>query len=165
MSVPVISVRRRLAAVEPFGEDDAFLLVIADRFVERLHLLLSGAPSVAVFRCRLAQPVFGRVHDRAAISLVAMVGIDGDVIDPAAMAVVADQPMATMARRRARQHRRVRSLRASAMSAAGSFHGRVKPQRCHSAITAATSPSSIGAMASAALGMVGGAFTAPCRGS
>src|SRR6476659_4441441 len=34
--------------------------------------------------------------------------------------------------------------RANAMSPAGSFHGRVRPQRCHSAITASTSASAMG---------------------
>ena len=43
-------------------------------------------------------------------------------------------------------------LRARAMSAAGSFHGRVKPARCHSAVTALTSASTIGAMVRAGTG-------------
>src|SRR5215475_7466525 len=43
------------------------------------------------------------------------------------------------------------SFRASAISAAGSFHGRVSAQRSHSDTTAATSASSISAMASPAI--------------
>ena len=54
------------------------------------------------------------------------------------------------------------TLRARAISAAGLFQGRVSPQRCHSAIMAATSASSIGAIDNE---VAGGGFTAPCRDS
>ena len=97
---------------------------------------------------RCAQPVLGRRHDRAAKALAAVIGIDGDVIDPAAMAVMADHgggdDRAAVA---ADQHRRiVRPAAPARCRLAGSFHGRVRPQRCHSAMTSATSASAIAVM-------------------
>src|SRR5664279_2614168 len=41
--------------------------------------------------------------------------------------------------------------RANAMSPAGSFHGRVSPQRCHSAMTGSTSASVMGVMESSVI--------------
>jgi len=91
---------------------------------------------------RRRQPVFRGIHDDAAISLVAT--------NPDRRATVIDHS-------RDDHHARPRTeatmplssrptsiaafspLRARAMSDAGSFQGRVNPQRCHSTITSATS--------------------------
>src|SRR6267378_4780601 len=101
-----------LAAVEPFGVDDAFLLEITQRLIECLHLAIIRAHhELQLFNAAHPQPVFRSIHDDAPVSLVTIVGIDGDVIDPAAMTVVPDQnrggdsPAVTPD-----QHRRVRPL-------------------------------------------------------
>src|SRR3981189_3631834 len=84
--------RRQFAAVEPFGENQPRLLAIADRFVEGLHRLVSGPhPQLQFLDAGLAQPTLGRVHDRAAETFLLVGGIDRDVIDPAAMAVMPGQ--------------------------------------------------------------------------
>src|SRR6185312_15316682 len=84
--------RRGLAAVEPFGESDALLVVIAERLVEGMDLgVVAADHQLQLGDAARAKPVFRRGHDLAAIILAAMVGIDADVIDPAAVTVMADQ--------------------------------------------------------------------------
>ena len=86
------STKRRFPSVEPFGVDDAFLLVITQRVVKRLHLLVVRPyHQLQFFDAALAQPILRRGHDRAAVAFVATVGIDRHVIHPAAMAIVANQ--------------------------------------------------------------------------
>ena len=71
MSPVAFRLRRRLAAVEPFGEHDAFLHRHSRSIGRtRPHLALSRRTISCSFSMpRLAQPVFGRVHDGAAITL------------------------------------------------------------------------------------------------
>src|SRR5665811_1439287 len=92
MSCPWIRLGGWLAPVEPLGVDDAFLLEIIERLIERPHLRVVGSNhELQFFDAARPQPVFRGIHDDTTISLVATIGIDGDVIDPTAMAVVSDQ--------------------------------------------------------------------------
>src|SRR5580700_9488952 len=111
MSCP-FGLRCRLAAIEPFGVDDALLLEITQRLIEGLHRAVIGAHHLLqLFDAAPAQPVFRGIHHDAAISFVATIGIDGDVIDPAAMAVMSDQNRGDDAAAvTPGQHRRIRSL-------------------------------------------------------
>ena len=62
----IVALRRRFASVEPFGVDDAFLLVITQRIVKRLHLFVVWPyHQLQFFDAALAQPIFRRGHDRA----------------------------------------------------------------------------------------------------
>src|SRR6185437_9572834 len=84
--------RRGRAAVEPFGEDDTFLLEIAQGLIEVFHHAVVGADQeLQLLDAALAQPIFGGVHHGAAISFAAAIRIDGEVIDPAAMTVMPDE--------------------------------------------------------------------------
>src|SRR5262245_32395769 len=89
--LPTLRFLRCLPPVDPFGEDDGVGLFIADRAVERAGLRVLAADQQLQFRqAGGAQPGLGSVHDGAAKTLLPAIGIDGDVIDPAAMAVMAD---------------------------------------------------------------------------
>src|SRR6266566_7296126 len=84
--------RRRFAAVEPFGECHALLVVVAELLVEGMDLrVVVPHHELKLHNAARPEPVFRGRHDRTAIALVAMVGIDGNVIDPAAMTIMADQ--------------------------------------------------------------------------
>src|SRR5665213_2676112 len=90
--LPIFRLRCRIAAVEPFGEHHALLVVIAERPVEGVYPgVVAADHELELFDAARPQPVFRRRHDLAAVTFEAMIGIDGDVIDPAAMAVMADQ--------------------------------------------------------------------------
>src|ERR1043166_2470647 len=82
--------RCRFAAVEPFGVDDAVLFGIIEGLVEGLHLGIVTPHQELHLRDALsAQPVLRGRHHGPAKTAAAMIRIDADVIDPAAMAVVA----------------------------------------------------------------------------
>src|ERR1700748_499933 len=79
------------SAVEPLGIHDARLLVIADRFIERLHLgVLRPHQQLQLGDAAIPEPVFARIHHRAAMSLAAMIRIHSNVINPAAVALMTD---------------------------------------------------------------------------
>ena len=83
---------RRFPPIEPLGIDDALLLDIIERLIKRLHLGVVGPHhKLQFFDAERPQPVFRGIHDYAAVPLVTTIGIDRDVIDPAAMAVMSDQ--------------------------------------------------------------------------
>src|ERR1700753_3293061 len=78
-------------AVEPLGIHDARLLVITDRFIERLHLgVLRPHQQLQLGDAGIAEPGFGCIHHRTAMSLAAMIRIDRDIVDPAAVALMAN---------------------------------------------------------------------------
>src|SRR5450631_219540 len=83
--------RRWRAPIEPFGEGHGLLIVIANRSVERVNLHIVLANHELEFQDSAgAQPRFRGVHDRAAKALMAPIRIYCDVVDPAAMAIMAD---------------------------------------------------------------------------
>src|SRR5436190_24084468 len=83
---PSLSLRR---PVDPFGEDNGVGFFIADGLVEGAGLHMLAPDQQLQFRhAGRAQPGLGGVHDGAAKAFPLAVGIDGDVIDPAAMAVM-----------------------------------------------------------------------------
>src|SRR5882757_399060 len=88
---PAPALRRRRAAVEPFGEGHCLLIVVTDRPVERvnLHIVLADH-QLQLEDAALTQPRFRGVHDRAAKIQVTLIRIDRDVVDPAAMPVIPD---------------------------------------------------------------------------
>ena len=83
---------RRFAAVEPLCKHDAVLLEIAERPIKCMDLgVVATDHQLQFLDTACAQPVFCRYHNGAAVTLETVVRIDGDVIDPAAMTVMADQ--------------------------------------------------------------------------
>src|SRR3954447_12734718 len=81
----------RNAAVEPLLEHHRGRFLKAQRLIERIGLhILAADQELQLQDARVAQPAFRRCHDDAAKAELAAVGIDGDVIDPAAMTVMAD---------------------------------------------------------------------------
>src|ERR1700694_2024989 len=76
------------AASEPFGKHHALLIVVAERLVEGMDLgVVAPDHELELFDAARTEPILRCGHDQPAVALQAMIGIDGDVIDPAAMAV------------------------------------------------------------------------------
>src|SRR5581483_4921148 len=84
--------RRGIATVEPFGEGRALLVVIAERPIKHVNPGVVAAHHQLQFHdAARAKPILRCGHDLAAVILQTVVGIDADVIDPAAVAVMTDQ--------------------------------------------------------------------------
>ncbi|GCC47984.1 hypothetical protein chiPu_0031919, partial [Chiloscyllium punctatum] len=83
--------RRRFAAVEPFGQHYRGRFLIAERLVERARLgVLPPHQQLQLRHAGGTQPVLGCGHHDAAQALALAGGVDRDVVDPAAMAVMTD---------------------------------------------------------------------------
>src|SRR5207302_9658513 len=88
----MLRLRGSLAAVEPFGKHHALLIVVAQRLIEGMDLgVIFPDHQLKFLNTASAEPVVRRGHDHATVAFVAMIGIDRDVIDPAAMAIMTNQ--------------------------------------------------------------------------
>jgi hypothetical protein len=78
-------------SAQALGHDDHVIVPVAQRVVERDHRIVLGADhEVDLGHVARGQPRLARAHHRPPMTAAALIGTDREVVDPAAVPVVAD---------------------------------------------------------------------------